>query len=67
MSTLFIKYKLRKIVWQNDFSHHFRKISICYEWSEYNLFYTTDCLIGGWLGRCCASLFGCGRAVQASD
>ena len=40
---------------------------ICYERSEYNLFYATDCLIDGWHGRCCAFLFGCWRAVQASD
>ena len=26
-----------------------------------------DCLNDGWYGRCCASLFGCWRAVQASD
>ena len=60
-------YKLRKIVWQNDISDHVRKITICYEWSEYSLFYATDCLIGGWLRRCYASLVGCWWAVQASD
>ena len=48
--------KLRKIVWQNDFSDHFRERIICYEWNKYNIFYATDSLNGGWYGRCCASL-----------
>ena len=54
-------------MWQNDSSDHFRKIIICYKWSEYNMFYATDCLIGGWLGGCSASIFGFWVAVHASD